>query len=125
MDERATGAGTEPPADAEQWSHEQWITWLKATDLDPLADAVLPPATLAGRAVHSASGRALGQSMLGLAYALYGRPDDKPSIVIAASSEPEPDLPFTLHLDVDHPERSFVVLAPDRDPSDPEPTTDH
>lgn len=124
VEERESGSPTEPPADAELWSDAQWIAWLKATDQEPLTGGDRPPVTLVGRAVHSAGGRVLGQSMVGLAYALYGRPDDKPAIVVGASSEPEPDLPFTLHLDVDHPERSFVVLAPEDDEPAGEPPAD-
>lgn len=105
-----------PPADPEDWSDEQWIEWLKATDADSAAEQGRPPTTTAGRIVHSAGGQMVGQSMIGLAQAIYGRRDDKPVIVAEANSEPEKDRPFALHLDPDHPEQSFLVLKPDPDP---------
>jgi hypothetical protein len=121
VEDQAPGPREEPPADAEAWTDAQWIAWLNATDLIGLEDSDGQPVTRAGRAVHSPGGRALGQSMLGLAYAIYGRPEEKPAIVVGASSEPVPDAPFTLHLDVDHPERSFVVLDAEETPRLDEP----
>jgi hypothetical protein len=107
-----------PPADADDWTDEQWIEWLKATDADATAEHGLPPATLAGRVVHSTGGQVLGLSMLGLAQAIYGQRDEKVVIVAEANSEPEKDRPFDLHLDADHPEQSFVVLKPPSSPPD-------
>jgi hypothetical protein len=52
----------------------------------------------------------LGQAMLGMAYAIYGRRDDEVVIVAEGDSEPDEDEPFTVHLDPDHPERSSVVF---------------
>ena len=69
-----------------------------------------PPATTAGRVVHSTGGQLLGQTMLGLARAIYGPPDDPLVIVASANGEPETDQGFAVHLDPDHPERSVVVF---------------
>ena len=102
-----------PPADAEEWTDEQWIDWLKATDAEALAERGLPPATVAGRIVHSTGGQVLGQSMLGLAQAIYGQQRQEVVIVAEASSEPEKEEQLSLHLDADHPEQSFVVLRSD------------
>lgn len=103
----------EPPADADDWTNEQWIEWLKATDGDDPAEGDATPATIAGRVVHSTGGRLLGQSMIGLAQAIYGARDETVVIVAGANSEPEKDQLFLLHLDEDHPERSFAVRNPD------------
>lgn len=103
-----------PPADADEWSNEQWIEWLTATDAD-LAPADQPtPATRLGRATRSAGGQLLGGAMTGLAQALYGPRSEKPAIVVEAG-EPHDDQPIELHLDEDHPEKSYVVLRPDPD----------
>ena len=99
-----------PPADPEEWTDEQWIAWLKATDADVAPEADARPATLGGRVAHSGGGQVLGQAMLGLAYAIYGRPDDEIVIVAEGDSQPDEDEPFTVNLDPDHPERSEVVF---------------
>jgi hypothetical protein len=120
VDDPAPSDREAPPADADDWTDEQWIEWLKATDADTAAAPNLPPATVAGRVVHSTGGQVLGQSMLGLAQAIYGRPEQKVVIVAAANGEPDTDRPFDLHLDADHPDEAFVVLKPEPPrPSDP------
>ena len=105
-----------PPADPEEWTDEQWIAWLEATDADAPAGGGNRPATMGARVVHSTGGQVLGQSMLGLAYAIYGRRDDEVVIVAEGDSEQGEDEPFTVHLDPDHPERSSVVFRPVSEP---------
>jgi hypothetical protein len=107
----------EPPVDPEDWTDEQWILWLKATDADARAEGNAPPVTSVGRIVHSTGGQMLGQAMLGMANAIYGPKDDEIVIVAEGDSEPDSDEPFTIHLDPDHPERSSVVFrsASDQD----------
>ncbi len=102
-----TAAAT-PPADAEEWSDEQWLAWLAATDDDPPAPAS-PPATRLGRLARSPAGTALGSAMTGMANALYGPRRDEVAIVAEAPGEPPGDDPFEVRLDPDHPERSQVV----------------
>jgi hypothetical protein len=99
-----------PPADPEQWSSEQWIEWLKATDADAQADHGAPPVTRMGRVIQTGAGQLLGQAMLGMASAMYGRRDEEIVIVAEGDSEPDPDQRLSVHLDPDHPEQSFVVL---------------
>lgn len=106
-----------PPADPELWTDEQWIEWLKATDADAETERGLPPATSAGRLVHTPGAQALGQTMLGMAWAIYGRRDDEVVVVIQANSQPDEDKPFAVHLDADHPERSYLILKPDPGPT--------
>ena len=105
-----------PPADPEEWTDEQWIAWLEATDADAPDGGGNRPATMGARVVHSTGGQVLGQSMLGLAYAIYGRRDDEVVIVAEGDSEQGEDEPFTVHLDPDHPERSSVVFRPVSEP---------
>jgi hypothetical protein len=109
----ATAPGV-PPDDPDDWTSEQWIAWLNETDANAIADRNNPPATVAGRVVHSGAGQLLGQTMIGLAQAIYG-PRQKAPIVMKANSEPESDRAFSLHLDFDNPEDSTVVLHPDRE----------
>ncbi|HUY23531.1 MAG TPA: hypothetical protein VMV22_14460 [Acidimicrobiales bacterium] len=104
----------EPPDDPEAWTHEQWITWLEATD-DPDE----------GAARRGAGGRrwrdrrpagVLGAAMLGLRDAIYGRPDDEVVIVADAGGDPPGDDLHEVHLDLEHPERSEVVVRRRRPP---------
>jgi hypothetical protein len=101
-----------PPADPEEWSDDQWLAWLKATDPVEHSGEHSVPVTAVGRLTHSAGGHVLGQAMLGMAHALYGRRDDEVVVVAEAGSEPGDDEPFTVRLDPDHPERSSVVFKP-------------
>lgn len=99
-----------PPADPDDWTDEQWIAWLKATDAEAELESDSHPTTQMGRAVHSSGGQVLGQAMLGMAQAIYGRKQDDVAIVAEGPSEPDEDEPFTLKLDPDHPERSTVTF---------------
>ena len=104
-----------PPADPNDWIDEQWLEWLKATD-DPADE---PEEGLAGvlkRVVESTPGQALGQAMLGLSQAIYGRHDDTVTIVVEGSGEKTDDEPFAVRLDPEHPERSSVVFKSPREP---------
>lgn len=105
-----------PPADPEDWTDDQWIEWLEKTDATHGEDAT-PPVTALGRVTHSSAGSVLGQAMLGMATAIYGREEPKIVIVAEGSSQPDKDKPFAVHLDPEHPERSVVVFrsqGPDR-----------
>lgn len=106
----------EPPQDPEQWTDEEWIAYLEATDATTEDDD--RPVTPIGRVTHSPGGQVLGQAMLGMASALFGRNDDEVVVVVEAGSEPGDDGPFTVHLDPDHPERSSVVVRPPSRPSE-------
>jgi hypothetical protein len=111
-----------PPADPEDWTNEQWIEWLNATDAQAGVDRDDPPVTPIGRIARSSGGQVLGQAMLGMANAIFGRQDDEVVIVSEGDTEPDPDEPFTVHLDPDHPERSTVVFRPGVEPPPPAPT---
>lgn len=103
----------EPPADPEDWTDEQWLVWLNATDGEAPVEEHPRPTTRLGLITRSTGGHLLGQAMLGMANVIYGRKDDEVVIVAEGNSEPETDDPVTLHLDPDHPERSSVVFRVD------------
>jgi hypothetical protein len=103
----------QPPADPEDWTDEQWLAWLEATDPgDPPESAP----RLAGWRSHPV-GSVLGAAMLGLRDAIYGRPDNEVVIVQEAGDDPPDDDLHDIRLDPDHPERSEVVVRP-RPPED-------
>lgn len=90
-----------PPADAEEWTDEQWLAWLQATDA--AGDPEPGPRTVSrwrDRAVPSV----LGAAMLGLRDAIYGRPDDEVVIVADAPGEPPDDDKPVVELDPEHHE---------------------
>lgn len=107
----------EPPSDPDEWTDEQWLEWLKATD-EPSSDE--PDEFIAAvvtRLVQSTPGQVLGQAMLGMAQAIYGRHDEDVVIVVEGNGETKDDEPFAVRLDPDHPERSSVVFKPGSDRS--------
>lgn len=104
---------TDPPADAEEWTDEQWLAWLEATD----SESPPPPGPRLAAWRHHPVGSVLGAAMLGLRDALYGRPDDEAAIIEIAGGEPVGDDLHDLHLDPDEPTRSHVVV---RHPDPPE-----
>ncbi|MFP5375792.1 MAG: hypothetical protein ACLGIO_03285 [Acidimicrobiia bacterium] len=103
---------TSPPGDAQEWSDEEWLAWLAATDPAALGAGAAgdeggdrPPRR------RSSGGQLLGAAMNGLAEAIHG-PREEPAIVVDASGDPPGDGPVELGLDEDHPERSVVVIRP-------------
>lgn len=105
-----------PPEDPEAWTDEQWLSWLRATDASGERDVDDTPPTLTERAANSAVGAVLGQAMLGLARAIYGRAEQDLVIVADGEGPLGDDEPFTVHLDFEHPERSSVAFVAPRDP---------
>jgi hypothetical protein len=104
-----------PPDDPEEWTDEEWLVWLEATDAEARAEDRTRPVTRSARVVRSAGGQVLGQAMLGMAIGIYGKRDEI-AIVAEAPSGPGEDEPFQVTLDPDHPERSSVVIRADGDP---------
>ena len=98
-----------PPADPESWTDEQWLAWLRATDDEPTRAAERP--TLTERAANTAIGVVLGQAMLGMARAIYGRPDEDIVIVADGEGPSREDEPFTVHLDFEDPGQSSVTFG--------------
>ncbi len=106
--DRPVDAG--PPEDPESWTDAQWLHWLRATDGDA-AEVDDTPRSLSERAANSSIGVVLGQAMLGMARAIYGRPDEDLVIVADGEGPTHGDEPFTVHLDFEHPERSSVAFV--------------
>jgi hypothetical protein len=102
----------EPPSDPDEWSDEQWLEWLKATDTDLFDEPEESISEVVKRIVQSAPGQIVGQAMLGMAQAIYGQRDDEVVIVIEANGETADEEPFAVRLDVDNPERSVVEFKP-------------
>lgn len=105
-----------PPIDADDWSDDQWLTWLKATD-GAVADEVTAP-SVASRVVHSTGGQMLGQAMMGLAIAMYGPKQEEVIIVAEGDGEPADDDPFTVHLNPDQPGKSTITFKTGSDSRD-------
>ena len=65
-----------PPSDPEEWTDEEWLTWLVATDVPegdgPEEKQAGGPVTAVGKLKASSGGQVLGQAMTGLANALSG-----------------------------------------------------
>jgi len=100
------GGPSEPPADPDEWTDEQWLAWLEATDPDD--EPALRPVTWR----FNRTGSVLGAAMLGLRDAIYGHPDNEVAIVQEVSDDPPDDDLHDLRLDPEHPERSEVVVRP-------------
>jgi hypothetical protein len=99
----------QPPDDPDEWSDEQWMEWLHATEDDVEVDArVFAPR------LRSPSGVVLGAAMLGLEKGMYGDVP-KPEIVIEAEASGRDD-GTKVDLDPDDPWESTVVV--EADPAD-------
>ena len=119
------GAGTvktvsdvAPPDDPDEWTDDQWIEWLKATD-ERDDDVAGRPTTAARRISQSTPGQMIGQAMMGMAQAIYGKQNDDIVIVVDSAGQPGDDEPFSVHLDPEHPERSSIDFRPDPSVEDP------
>jgi hypothetical protein len=104
----------DPPADPDDWTDEQWLAWLEATD--PVHDEEPGPRLAAWRS--HAVGSAMGAAMLGLHDAIYGRTDNEVAIVQEAAGDPPDEDLHDIRLDPDHPERSEVRVRPPAKPVD-------
>ena len=102
----------EPPSDPNEWTDEQWLEWLKATDDVPFDELGESVSEVVKRIVQSTPGQVIGLAMLGMAQAIYGRQDDEVIIVVEGSGEMTDDEPFAVRLDFDHHESSLVEFKP-------------
>jgi hypothetical protein len=103
----------EPPSDPNEWTDEQWLEWLMTTDDAPMAETQESIPLVVQRIAQSTPGQVIGQAMLGMAQAIYGRQDDEIIIVVGANGETADEEPFAVRLDFDHPERSLVEFKND------------
>ena len=102
----------EPPDDPEEWTDEQWLAWLDTID----DDGRVAHAPALARWRERPSTHVLGAAMLGLRNAIYGPPDDEVVVVGEASGDPPGDDEPVVHLDLDNPERSEVIVRRRRRP---------
>lgn len=112
----ASPAVTDPPADPQDWSDEEWLDWLAEGDAEAAAasgDAPPPPRS---RPEHGAVATVMGAAMLGMAEAIYGPKDEAAEVVQASGRPGDDDDWLDLTLDPDHPEDSVAVVRPDRRP---------
>ena len=100
---------TNPPADPNEWSDEQWIEWLVATD--EAAEIDTAPSVLK-KAASTKSGQVLGQAMLGMANAIYGTKESQVQIVVENKEKNLEEEPFVVNLDFKNPESSSVSFKP-------------
>jgi hypothetical protein len=107
----------QPPSDPNEWTDEQWLEWLKATDNVPFDGPEESISEAVIRIVQSTPGQVIGQAMLGMAQAIYGRQKDEIVIVVEGSGETTDDEPFAVRLDFDHPGLSSVSFKQDSDSS--------
>jgi len=99
----------DPPANPEDWSDDQWIAWLEATDPDDGDRSVdEPPETLGTRVVRSPGGAVLAAAMSGVAEIFYE--DQDPEIVVVAETPTPGERGLAVTLDPDFPERSVVIF---------------
>jgi hypothetical protein len=103
-----SAGAAEPPDDPEEWTDEQWLAWLDATDPGVTSE---PGPRLAAWRDHPV-GSVLGAAMLGLRDAIYGRQDNEVAIVQEAAGDPPDEDLHDIRLDPEHPERSEVVIRP-------------
>jgi hypothetical protein len=104
----------DPPLDADAWTDEQWIEWLRATD--PQSDEDAPtsePVTLGARAIRTSGGSVLGSAMTAVANIIYEPKDPDAAVVAPAPNEPE-DPEVSLVLDPQHPEQSIATIRSER-----------
>ena len=99
----------EPPFDPEEWSDEQWIAWLEATDpVDQRAMRVRPEV----RRNAPAGVRLFGAAMLGMHEAIYG-PSEDPDIVLVTDADGQGRAPGPIEVHLSREShRATVVVRP-------------
>jgi hypothetical protein len=94
-----------PPANPEDWTDEQWIAWLEATDSEVPDAEPAQPVTRGARVVRSTGGVVLGAAMTGLAEIF--QESQEPEIVVVAEgpdqADEDADFTVTLHPDASGP----------------------
>ena len=109
MTPSASASVPEPPPDPEEWTDDEWISYLEQSD-ETFSEAFTQPVEpLLGKVTKSSGGQIIGNAMVGMAQAIYGK--DKTEIAIVSEGQPaSDDEPFKVTLDLDHPEDSTVVF---------------
>ncbi|HUR23581.1 MAG TPA: hypothetical protein VMZ73_06895 [Acidimicrobiales bacterium] len=109
----------QPPVDPQDWTDEQWLEWLEATD----GQAAVPGEegerggerpTVAERVRASPAARGMGGAMVALHEIFYRPKDDEVVIVAQAGGDPPDPDALELDLDPDHPEESTATIPATR-----------
>jgi hypothetical protein len=95
----------EPPQDPDDWTEEQWRTWLASAPADPESGRAHPLT----RTASSAGGMVLGAAMFGLEQAIYG---ERPKVEVVAEAEANGLDLGDVELDEDDPAASRLTLPP-------------
>lgn len=104
-----------PPSDPNAWTDEEWLAWLRETDAEAAGDDASGGAREEGAtelrppAPGRRSGSVIGNAMVGLAHAMYGRQEPEVVIMVDAPGDPPGEGErLDVQLDEEHPERSRV-----------------
>jgi hypothetical protein len=98
-----------PPADADDWTDEEWLAWLNANEEPSDAPGPRGPSREERPVLPQ---QLLAAAMKGMYRAIYGGEDDEVVEVAEASGDPPGPEPVELHLDPDHPDESVVIIRP-------------
>ena len=99
----ADGGAGAPPEDPEEWSHEDWCSWLNETQLDFPDD----PAPVIRRS-RSAGTAFMGAAMLGIERAMFGKVS-KPEVVVEIEADGRDD--GFVKIDPDDPAASTINIT--------------
>lgn len=89
-----------PPDDPEEWSDEEWISYLEATAEDAGAQEDRAPASAIARFARTPGGTFLGAAMSAVGDIIYG-PKEIPTAVQPAARQPHDDDEIEVELDPD------------------------
>jgi hypothetical protein len=92
-----------PPFDPDDWTDEQWMEWLRSTEISD--DDYRP--VYAPR-LYSPAASVLGAAMVGLAKGMYGD-IEKPEVVVEADAKGRDD-GIKIDLDPDDPSHSTITV---------------
>lgn len=109
----------QPPVDPQDWTDEQWLEWLEATDGQaPVpgedSDGGGERPTVAERVRSSPAARGMGGAMVALHEIFYKPKDDEVVIVAQAGGDPPDPDALELDLDPEHPEASTATIPVSR-----------
>ena len=93
-----------PPFDPDDWTDEQWMEWLRATEVEGDDPRVYAPR------LSSPVSTVLGAAMMGLQKGMYGDVE-KPEVIIEVDANGQDD-GIKVVLDPDDPTQSTIIVRP-------------
>ena len=105
MSGRSVVVMEQPPDNPDDWSDEEWMAWLHATDPEVIGT---PEHRVYAPRLDSPTGVILGAAMMGLQKGIYGDVE-KPEVVVEAEAKGRDD-GTKIDLDPDDPSESTVVI---------------